>query len=254
MAITRIQAQKLCNAVEMELVNLSLGDALKALSALQLRGKVKRSRTLRDKLADQFRRQTVATQADTGTKRGHSGAANARTELKLRLMDEVLKRFEARSAQLDAQVARSAQAAAKAAARLARTAAQPAPAVAACKAAAQAAPPAEPKPAPKVAPKRASKAATKAAPEVSPKSPAKRAPRAAPQPVPKGAVRAATKPAPAAVLPPTPQGPAVARRSRQAPEVPRATAVSAEVAVRGKNIGAHARSAQARSQAKRDQR
>lgn len=217
MAITRIQAQKLCNSAEMELVTQSLGDTLKGLTAVQLRGKVKRARTLRSKFADLFQRQTAAIKAGTGSKRGNSGEANARTALKLQLFDEVLKRFETRLAQVDAQAERAAAAVAKAQAK-----AQAAAAKAAAKAPAQAPVKAPVKASPKVPPKVSVKAAVKAA-------------------VQRPAAKKPAKPAPKAVAP-------------KVPAAKRATQVSKVVALRGKEIGAHARSAQARTQAKRDKR
>ena len=57
------------------------------------------------------RRQSLAMQESTGSKRGGTGSANQRTEQKARLLDEVLKRFEAR---LDKVTAAPAPAASKA--------------------------------------------------------------------------------------------------------------------------------------------
>lgn len=224
MAITRVQARKLCNAAELELVVQSTGDALKSLTPAQLRNKVKRSRTLRSKFADLYQRQSVAIQAGTGNKRGNSDEANARTQLKMQLFDEVLKRFETRLAQLDAKAERDAAASAKAKAR------------AAARSAREARPKAEP-----AAPKksRARQAAGQAAP-------AKKTRRVS--------VKAAVKAALAANGGSPAAAPAREPSSPKAPAVKRATQVPSVVAVRGKQIGAHARSAQARSQAKRDAR
>jgi hypothetical protein len=224
MAITRIQAQKLCNTAEMELVGQSLGDALKGLTAAQLRGKVQRARTLRSKFADLFQRQTAAIKAGTGSQRGNSGEANARTGLKLQLFDEVLKRFETRLAQLDAQAARAAAAVAKAQAKAQAAAAKAA--------------------------KTAAKAPVKAPTKAAAKTPAKKAPKVSVR----AAVKAAAK---APVKRPAAKKLAQPAKKVAAPKVPaaqRATQVSKVVAVRGKQIGAHARSAQARTQAKRDKR
>jgi len=106
MAYNRTQARSLCSATEYELFMASLADAITDLSAAELRGKIRRSRTLRDKNADLFRRQTLATRAATGTRRGTSGAANQRTEQKAQLFDQALKRFEARLEKLEARAAR----------------------------------------------------------------------------------------------------------------------------------------------------
>jgi hypothetical protein len=103
MAYNRKQARALSNDSEYELFAASLADSITELTAAQLRGKITRARTLRDKNADLFRRQSLSMREETGTKRGRSGAANERTEQKSRLFDEALKRFEARLAKLNAQ-------------------------------------------------------------------------------------------------------------------------------------------------------
>ena len=125
MAYNRSQARNLCNTVEYDLFAGSLTDTIKDLTAAQLRSRIKRTRTLRDKNADLFRRQTVAIRATTGTRRGASGMANQRTEQKAQLFDQALKRFEARLAQLEAQAAR-AEAASQRAVASRKAAAKPA--------------------------------------------------------------------------------------------------------------------------------
>jgi len=111
MAYNRRQARAICNDSEYELFTVSLADSINELTPVQLRGKIKRARTLRDKSTDLFRRQSLAMQESTGSKRGRTGSANERTEQKARLFDEVLKRFEAR---LDKITAEPAPAASKA--------------------------------------------------------------------------------------------------------------------------------------------
>lgn len=96
MAYNRRQARAICNDTEYELFTASLADSITELTPAQLRAKIKRARTLRDKNTDLFRRQSLAMQESTGSKRGGTGSANQRTEQKARLFDEVLKRFEAR--------------------------------------------------------------------------------------------------------------------------------------------------------------
>jgi hypothetical protein len=122
LATTLIQARKLLTTAELDLFAASRGDALKGLAAVQLRGKVKRSRTLRDKYQDLLRRQKVATRGRTGSKAGASGVANERTAQKAEVFAEVLARFEQRLAQLEAAAARAALKTAAAEARLARLA------------------------------------------------------------------------------------------------------------------------------------
>lgn len=122
MATTLIQARKLLTAAELDVFAASRAEALKALTAVQLRGKIKRSRTLRDKYQDLLRRQKVATRGRTGSKAGTSGVANERTAQKAQVFTEVLGRFEQRLAQVEAAAARAAQKTAAAEARLARLA------------------------------------------------------------------------------------------------------------------------------------
>lgn len=130
MATTLIQARKLLTAAELDLFAASHGDALKALTAVQLRSKVKRSRTLRDKYQDLLRRQKVATRGRTGTKAGTSGAANERTAHKAQVFEEVLARLEQRLAQVEAAAERAARKTSAAKARLVRLAQQQAQAAA----------------------------------------------------------------------------------------------------------------------------
>jgi hypothetical protein len=108
MAITRAQAQKICTNPEMQLVLASLADGIGKLTAVQLRSKISRVRTLRDKNLDLFRRQSTSIKVATSTKRGNTGAANANTERKAQLFDETLKRFEARLAKLETAAAKTA--------------------------------------------------------------------------------------------------------------------------------------------------
>jgi hypothetical protein len=117
LATTLTQARKLLTAAEVELFAASRGDALKALTVVQLRGKVKRARTLRDKHRDLLKRQRLASRGSTGSKSGTSGVANERTAQKAQVFAEVLGRFEQRLAQLEAAAARVAQKRAAAEAR-----------------------------------------------------------------------------------------------------------------------------------------
>lgn len=128
MAFDLAQATKLCSVTELGYFSASLDAAVSELSAAQLRSRIARVRTLRDKSADLFRRQTISTREATGSKRGEAGAANQRTEQKRRLFDETLKRFETRLATLEAQAAKAAAAPRKSPTRaaVARPAAQPA--------------------------------------------------------------------------------------------------------------------------------
>jgi len=108
---------------ELTLFESSVGAELASFTAAQLKAKIVRARNLRDKQQDLLRRQKLATRARTGTKVGVSGVANQRTEQKLKLFSEVLARFEARLAAVEAA---SARAAVRAAAASAKKAAKPA--------------------------------------------------------------------------------------------------------------------------------
>ena len=118
MAYNRTQVHALLNATERDLFEASLAAYVKALTATQLRGKINRTRALRDKYRDLLRRQKLATRGRTGNKMGVSGAANQRTEQKAVVLAEVLQRYEKRALQLDAAQARAAEKTAAAAARL----------------------------------------------------------------------------------------------------------------------------------------
>lgn len=125
MPYNRVQAERLLSATELPLFLDSLADRLALHSAAQLRALVKRARTQRDKARDLWQRQRVTTRSRSGSKGGRSGDANARTERKARLFDEVLRRFEKRLADLDGKLA--AQSVRKPAAKtVAKAAAKPA--------------------------------------------------------------------------------------------------------------------------------
>jgi hypothetical protein len=106
MATSITQAKPLLTAAELELFDHSRAEPIKALSAKQLAGKEKRTRSLRDKYRDLYRRQSVAAQGKTKGV-GATGDANARTQRKAEIMQEVLGRFEARSSLLGARESRA---------------------------------------------------------------------------------------------------------------------------------------------------
>lgn len=131
MAYNRTQVRDLLNASERDLFEASLADHVRTLTGAQVRGKIARTRALRDKYRDLLRRQKIATRGRTGSKLGLGGVANQRTEQKAAVLAEVLQRFEKRAQQLDAAQVRAAEKTAAAAARLEqvqqRTAARKAP-------------------------------------------------------------------------------------------------------------------------------
>jgi len=254
MAYNRAQALKICTATEMEIFLSSLSDAVGKLTPVQLRSRIARARTLRDKHTDLFRRQVAATRAATGTKRGASGAANSRTEQKAQLFAEALARLEARQSAIDAKpvkavASKSGSKATKAtkAKRAPAAPAMPKKSVAkrvAAKAAKPAVKPAAKKPAAKkAAPKVAKAAASKATKPTSAKTA---------KPVAAKAVKPAAKPAAPKsrkkVSSPVPA------KSLKAPVAKIGNPVSPVVKLRGKVIGAHARSAGARNEARRGKR
>lgn len=102
MTYNRLHARALLNATELVLFEHSVGDALTGSSAAQLTQRLKRAGTLRDKYRDLLRRQKLATRARTGSKSGASGDANARTEQKVKLFEEVLHRLGAQRSKLSA--------------------------------------------------------------------------------------------------------------------------------------------------------
>lgn len=267
MAYNRAQALKICTATEMKIFLSSLSDAVGKLTPVQLRSRITRARTLRDKNSDLFRRQVAATRAATGTKRGVSGAANSRTEQKAQLFAEALARLEARQSAIDAKpvkavASKSASKATKAAtakpapaapAKLKKSAAKRVAAKAAKPAVKPAAKPVIKPAAKKAAPKSAKPAATKAAKPAAGKAAkpvvakATKAAKAA-----KPAIKPAAKPAATKsrkkIASPVPS------KSLKAPAIKLGNPISPVVKLRGKVIGAHTRTAGARNEARRGKR
>ncbi|MEO7938615.1 MAG: hypothetical protein ABIR55_08330 [Burkholderiaceae bacterium] len=99
MATSITQARPLLTAAELELFSHSRAEPIKLLSAKQLAGKEKRARALRDKYRDLYRRQTLAVRGKAA-RAGAMGDANARTQRKAEIMEEVLERFESRASMM----------------------------------------------------------------------------------------------------------------------------------------------------------
>jgi hypothetical protein len=250
MAYNRAQALKICSVIELEIFLSSLSDAVGKLTPVQLRSRIARARTLRDKNTDLFRRQVAATRAATATKRGTSGEANRRTEQKAQIFAEALARLEARQRAIDAKPAKApvrstgTKAAEAPKAKRAPAASAKPKKSAAKRVAAKAAKPAVKLAAKKAAPKSAKPAASKAAKPATGKT-AKPAVAKAVKAV--KAAKPATKSRKKIANP-------VAAKSLTASVVKAGSPVSPVVTLRGKIIGAHARSAGARTQARRDKR
>jgi hypothetical protein len=92
----RATARKLLSSAEFELFEASRRDGICLLSAAELKRKVERTRRLRDKCRDLYKRQRLAMRDMTGTKRGNTGVANARTREKAAIFQELLTRFQVR--------------------------------------------------------------------------------------------------------------------------------------------------------------
>lgn len=96
MAYTLTQARPLLTATELELFDQSRTDPIKNLTLARLSSKVARTRALRDKYRDLYRRQTVTTRTAPAGRRAAVGGDNERTQRKAQVMEEVLGRFQAR--------------------------------------------------------------------------------------------------------------------------------------------------------------
>ena len=114
MAYTLTQARPLLTASELELFDQSRMAPIKNLTLARLRTKVTRTRALRDKYRDLYRRQTAATRTAPAAKRAATGGDNERTQRKAQVMEEVLVRFEARVQLLEERQNREAERAAAA--------------------------------------------------------------------------------------------------------------------------------------------
>jgi hypothetical protein len=111
-------------AAELELLHQSWAEPIKALSAKPLTGKGKRTQLLRDKYRDLHRRQFVVVREKTKGV-GATGDANARTQRKAEIMQEVLDRFEVRSSLLETREVQSGETKVAKSTRPARRAAAP---------------------------------------------------------------------------------------------------------------------------------
>jgi hypothetical protein len=124
MPYNRTAAQKLLTTAELALFDAGNASAIAAHDRRTLAGKVERTRKLRDKYRDLYRRQRLATRERTGSKRGQSGVANERTKQKEMLFADLLARFQARLEKVVAAEKRAAEREARKQATLARKAAR----------------------------------------------------------------------------------------------------------------------------------
>jgi hypothetical protein len=122
MPYTRTSAKTLLTGAELELYDMGRRETIAQLDRRTLIAKIKRTRNLRDKYRDLYRRQRLETRERTGAKRGLSGVANVRTREKAELFGELLERFEAKLAKVDAAAKLVAEREAKARAAAAKAA------------------------------------------------------------------------------------------------------------------------------------
>ena len=108
MSFTLRQVKPLLTKPELELFEASRAGPIRGLTARQLDSKLRRARALRDKYRDVYRRQTVATRSGPAAQRASKGGENARTQVKADVMAEVLTRFEAQLAKVEAKAAQPA--------------------------------------------------------------------------------------------------------------------------------------------------
>src|SRR5262245_41690821 len=100
MAFSLAQAKSLCTASELTLARASTRNEIGRYSVVQIRQKLDRARKLRDKWRDQSHGQRRAAKA---TARSRQPDANARSAEKAELFSEVVARFEAQLATLEAK-------------------------------------------------------------------------------------------------------------------------------------------------------
>jgi hypothetical protein len=100
MTVSLQQARKICTSTELALVVDSTPKQIKGFDAKQLRSKVARARTLRDKWRGQVEKLVRVAKKESQAK---LDAENARTEMKLKLFSETLERLTTRLETLEAK-------------------------------------------------------------------------------------------------------------------------------------------------------
>jgi hypothetical protein len=100
MAVSLARAKALCNANELSLLRASSRNEIGKLTPAQLKQKITRARTLRDKWNDQARSQRRATQS---AQRSRQTDANARSAEKSDLFAAALAQFESQLTKLEAK-------------------------------------------------------------------------------------------------------------------------------------------------------
>jgi hypothetical protein len=90
------QVRELTSKSEWELVSASHQGAIGQLSEKALRSNIERTRRLRDKNRDLYRRQQIASRKRSGANPASHAPSNARTGQKAQIFDETLARFTKR--------------------------------------------------------------------------------------------------------------------------------------------------------------
>lgn len=103
MPYSRTEAKKLLTAAELEVFDAASPAEIQKLTKPELRKKLERCRRMRDKYHDLFRRQRLATRAESGSKSGNSGVANQRTRQKEEIFAEAVNRLEERILHIEKQ-------------------------------------------------------------------------------------------------------------------------------------------------------
>jgi len=101
MTISKREARPLCTKREWEMLSQSWEPELSRVTPGRLRQKVQRARTLRDKYRDLARQQAGEARGKRDAKSTRPAQGNRNTELKARIFDEALERFQARLAEAE---------------------------------------------------------------------------------------------------------------------------------------------------------
>jgi hypothetical protein len=95
MAVSMVQARRLCTQRELELVDASRPQHMKELTPARLKQKITRARALRDKYRDLSKRQRLEARGKKRPQGGRPAQGNENTRRKAELFAEVLERFQA---------------------------------------------------------------------------------------------------------------------------------------------------------------
>jgi hypothetical protein len=102
MAVSKARAKQLCTKKEFDLIEKSWGRDLQQITPGRLRQKVRLTRTLRDKFRDLARQQSGEARGKRAPRSTRPAGGSRNTELKARIFDEALDRFETRLSKIEA--------------------------------------------------------------------------------------------------------------------------------------------------------